>query len=203
MSMPSMWMVPRLDRFEASHPDLDLRVSATARLVDFADDGIDLAVRYGEGRYPGLHVDLLMEEVVTPVCSPMLIQKEGSIIRVEDLAQHTLLHDDGAIIPGSNLVWSNWLAAAGCPGLELKRGPHFSDAHLTVQAAMGGRGIMLGRSVLIAEELRNGSLVAPLDIRLPARLAYYLVCPHEMLNTAKVAAFRDWILKETRNDQTL
>lgn len=195
-SFAAQWMVRRLEKFSNLYPDIDVRVSSLARTVDFFNEDIDLGIRYGGGNYPGLHVELLMTESVTPVCCPLLLQGDNPLNKIEDLANHTLLHDLGLINSNSPLAWKTWFEAAGYPKVKTIKGPQFSDTHLTVQAAIAGRGVMLGRDRLIADELAAGILIAPFEKKLPAEHSYYIVCKPDSISCPKVAAFKDWLVNE-------
>lgn len=189
-SFAARWLVPRLARFRRQHPDIDVRLSGTERLADFVTDGIDIAVRYGRGQYPGLAAELLMKEDLVPVCSPKLLEGPHPLRSPADLRHHTLIHDDFMT------TWAMWLAMAGLKGIDATRGPIFSSSNLAVQAAVQGEGVVLGRTALIADDLAAGRLVRPFALSLPAELAYYVVYPPRAITRAKVKAFRDWLLAE-------
>lgn len=194
-SFGAKWLVPRLRRFRASCPDLDVRVSANEDLVDFERDDVDLAVRYGRGVYPGLCSEWLMAEVFFPVCSPLLA-REGPhpLDRPEDLRFHTLLHDD------ISTSWEAWLAAAGVKGINVRRGPAFDDSSMLLQAAVDGQGVALGRSALAADDLAAGRLIRPFDLSLPAEFAYFVVYPERYAARPGLAQFRDWLLEEAATE---
>jgi LysR family glycine cleavage system transcriptional activator len=189
-SFAARWLVPRLARFRRQHPDIDVRLSGTERLADFVTDGIDIAVRYGRGQYPGLTAELLMKEDLVPVCSPKLLEGQHPLRSPADLRHHTLIHDDFMT------TWAMWLAMAGIEGIDATRGPIFSSSNLAVQAAVQGEGVVLGRTALIADDLAAGRLVRPFALSLPAELAYYVVYPPPAITRGKVKAFRDWLLAE-------
>ncbi|MBK8176739.1 MAG: transcriptional regulator GcvA [Rhodospirillales bacterium] len=193
------WLVPRMSRFQDRHPEIDLRISAKEYLVDFARDGIDVAVRFGGGRWPGLRADWLADEALLPVCSPSLRPRLQSL---GDLAHVTLLHED--MLPlGRFPTWETWLAAAGASGVDATRGPRFSHTHLMLQAAMDGRGVALGQAVLVGDDLAAGRLVAPFSARLPTGFAYYVVCPPTSAERPKIRAFRDWVKSEIASSRTV
>jgi LysR family glycine cleavage system transcriptional activator len=183
------WLVPRLKRFRDHEPDIDVRLSASDQLVDFAREDVDLAIRYGRGDWPGLWVDRIMTEDITPVCSPKLLEGPKRLERPADLRHVTLLHED------MRESWRMWLLAAGVDDVDPERGPGFSHANMAIQAAVDGQGVALGRTPLVAAELAAGRLVKPFDISLPAEFAYYLVCPEATAERPKVRAFRAWLLE--------
>lgn len=115
-SFAAKWLVPRLGRFRAAHPDIDLRITAALELVDFARDDVDVAIRCGRGHYPGLRVQRLFGETIYPVCSPLLLEGPQALRRPADLGHHTLLHDD------DTSAWQLWLEHAGVEGADSNRG---------------------------------------------------------------------------------
>lgn len=193
-TMPSFaakWLVMRLARFQRRHPEWDVRVQTSVQMTDFARQDIDLAIRFGRGRWPGLTAERLLTEDIFPVCSPALLDGPSPPSHPEDLGRYTLLHDDYEI------SWAHWFAAAGigCT-LDSDRGLHFDDSSLTLQAAIAGHGIALARGVLVADDLAAGRLVRLFDLQLSGELAYYVVAPPHYLLRPKVKAFRDWLFDE-------
>jgi LysR family glycine cleavage system transcriptional activator len=200
-SFAAKWLVPRLGRFRAAHPEIDLRISASLRAVDFAREDFDAAIRMGRGNYPGLRVDALFGEVMFPVCSPRLLAGPKPLSRPEDLRHHVLLHDVDASISAFAALpqaWRLWLERAGVQGIDVQRGPVFEDSAMLLDAAAEGQGVALGRSALVAADLAAGRLVKPFDISLPFALTHYLVCPEATADRPKIAAFRAWLLAEAR-----
>lgn len=189
-SFAAKWLVPRLGRFRDAHPEIDVRISTDHHMVDFARQDVDMSIRYGNGDYPGLHCVRIMTEDVFPVCSPALLQGLHPLLKPADLKHHTLLHDD------FRLDWRIWLLSAGVKGVDPDRGPAFTDSSMVVQAAVEGQGVALARSVLAASDLAAGRLVRPFDVSMPARWAYYAVCPLATRDNPKIKAFREWILAE-------
>src|SRR5580693_793622 len=191
-SFAARWLMPRLSRFRRNHSDIDVRVATSERLADFVSDGIDIAIRCGGGRYPGLSAELLMQEDHFPVCSPKLLKGRSPLRSPAHLARHTLLHDVFTV------DWAIWLRSAGIRNIDPYRGPTFLSSDHAIQAAINGEGVVLGRSALIGDELAAGRLVRPFELSLPAGFAYYLVYPPRALKRPSVKAFRDWLMKESR-----
>jgi LysR family transcriptional regulator, glycine cleavage system transcriptional activator len=189
-SFAARWLVPRLGRFRAAHPEIDLLISASLHLVDFARENVDLGIRMGRGHYPGLRVDRLFGEALMPVCSPALLEGSQPLRRPEDLRQHILLHDD------DHTGWQLWLELAGVEGVDPRRGPIFTDSGMVVQAAVEGQGVALARLALAAWDLATGRLTRPFDVSMPSDLAYYLVCPEATAERPRIAAVRAWLLAE-------
>ena len=192
-SFASKWLLPRLPEFYESHPDIDLRFSATVGLADFKRDKIDLAIRLGHGRYPGLHAEPLFNEALTPLCSPDLLKGKGCLKTPDDLRNHRLIHDMS--IPGGcdNAAWDRWLAHAGAKQISANRGVEFSLAELAMQAAIDGVGVVLGRVVLAEGDLAAGRLVRPFKISLPLDVSYFLVRSDAAAPRPEILSFRNWL----------
>src|SRR5580658_6379378 len=189
-SFAARWLMPRLFLFRQTHADIDVRVATSERLADFVSDGIDIAIRCGGGRYPGLSAELLMKEDHFPVCSPKLLKGRYPLRNPANLARHTLLHDVFTV------DWAAWLHSAGLDKVDPHRGPRFLSSDHAIQAAVRGEGVVLGRSALIADELAAGQLVRPFELSLPADFAYYVVCPARALQRPSVKVFRDWLIDQ-------
>jgi LysR family glycine cleavage system transcriptional activator len=199
-SFAAKWLVPRLDGFRAAYPDYDIRVDATDRVIDFAKESADVAIRYGAGKYPGLRADCLMSEVSSPVCSPRLLAGPHPLRMPEDLRHHTLLHVDWKREDEATPSWRMWLLAAGARDVDATRGQRFSQESMAVQAAVEGHGVALVSNVLTADDVAAGRLVRPFDLSLadPLDFSYYVVCPEVVVDRPKVAAFRAWVIAEAQ-----
>lgn len=195
-SLAARWLVTRLEGFRAAHPDIDIRLDANERLVDFARDDVDLAIRYGGGHYPGLHVEGLFRADAFPVCSPALLDGPKPLRRPADLARFRLLHVDWKTSGDTWPTWAMWLKAAGVQGVDTERGPRFTDAHLAVQTAIDGHGVVLASEVLVADDLAEGRLVRPFETSAASDFGYYIVCPPELAETEKCGAFAAWLRAE-------
>lgn len=200
-SFTAKWLVPRIERFAAAEPDIDLRISASMEVIDFRRDEVDLAVRFGAGRYDGLVVEKLFDESFLPLCAPALLAGEHPLRAPEDLRHHTLLHVDSPQFAQVLAEWRMWLKAAGVTGVDATRGPHFSHADHAIQAAIEGAGVVLAQRSLTRDDIGQGRLVMPFPVTLPIALGYYLVMPPGGDRRAKVAAVRDWLLAEARRDE--
>jgi len=198
-SFGAKWLVPRLDRFHRDHPDYDLRIDATDRRVDFREENVDVALRYGRGNYPGLVSECLLDEFAIPVCSPALVEGAHPIRMPGDLRHHTLLHVQWMMESEAAPNWRMWLRAAGVEDVPAERGPRFSLESMAVQAAIEGQGVALVSAALVAADLAQGRLVQPFPdaVRQATRFCYFLVYPEVHLKREKVGVFRKWVLKET------
>jgi LysR family glycine cleavage system transcriptional activator len=186
------WLVPRLERFYDRHADIDLRLSASRRLVDFAVDDVDCAIRYGAGRYPGLHAERLWVEEVVAVAAPRLAAR---LAQPADLLGCTLLVNQNTGWDRTFPDWRSWLAAAGVEagdGLRLKP---FDETALIIEAAVAGLGVALIWRSLVGDDIKAGRLAQVFPAR-PLDNAFHLVCPPTRLEWPKVAAFRAWVLEE-------
>ncbi len=186
-SFAASWLVPRLGKFQKAHSDIDIRITTSDAMIDFARENVDMAIRYGSGDWPGVYVEPLMAEEMFPVCAPSLLQSGPPLKTPNDLKHHVLLHDD------MRVDWRMWLMAAGEPDIDTTRGLSYQHSNLVVQAAVQGDGVALARSVLVSSALAAGHLVKPFDLALPVNFAYYIVCPQGNENRPKIKEFRKWL----------
>jgi len=190
------WLVHRLGHFAEAHPGIDLRVSASLQHIDFAREDIDLAIRHGEGHWPGLRVTRLCSETLFPVCSPRLLGERSrrSLRTPTDLKRCVLLHVD------DRGGWVKWLEAAGVQNVDASHGPVFNQASMAIDAAVDGQGVALARTALVIGDLLSGRLVRPFAFELPVPYAYWIVCPEATGDTPKIVTFRDWLVGEAKKD---
>ncbi|GAB4227881.1 MAG: transcriptional regulator GcvA [Kiloniellaceae bacterium] len=184
------WLMPRFHRFRAQHPDIDAALMSTYAVADLKAGEADLALRNGEGRWPGVEAEPILEFSVSPVCAPAVGRQIAGLTLAEALAGQTLIREDSD-------DWDLWLAAAGLKGFVPRRQLRFRDYSMAVSAAVGGQGIVLGYSGYVDSEVGAGLLVQPFDLSVPTGKGYYLVYRRERLSDPRVRAFRDWILDET------
>jgi LysR family glycine cleavage system transcriptional activator len=199
-SVAAKWLMPRLERFLTRHTDVDVRLDTTTRLVDLAREDVDVALRYGDGRYPGLEVVPLMREQVFPVCSPALLAGRHPLRAVADLRYHTLVHDASMPTGSAFPSWAGWLEAVGAAGIDASRGLQVNASMLAIQAALDGQGVALGRSVLVADDLAAGRLVRPFALALPLQFGYHVVHRKDLPEESAVPLFRRWLLEEAGED---
>lgn len=214
-SLGTRWLMPRLHRFLAAHPDIDVRVAARMRLVsrsgrnttaerttigNWLEDS-DVAILYGHGDYPGFRADKLLGLTIAPICSPQLQRGEHPLLQPQDLNHHTLLHDDTGSMYDGAAFWDVWLKAAGVSDVDTSRGSHFSHAVLALEAACDALGVVVTFPVLASAEISSGRLVLPFELRVPLQSAYYLVCAEAAASRPAVMAFRDWLLSEAAREQ--
>ena len=192
-SFGAMWLVPKLDEFRRSFPNVDIRLDGTDQLVDLRAGDADIAIRYGGGNYPGVRTDLLFHQFNTPVCSPDLLEGPNAIRAPSDLANHQLLH---TIWRDAEASWRMWLLAVGVEGVDATRGPQFSAESMAVEAALNGQGVALMGDRIIADHLASGRLVRPFSdsLRTDLSLAFYVLTPRDLKEGSYAAGFRDWLL---------
>ncbi|MCA0058259.1 MULTISPECIES: LysR substrate-binding domain-containing protein [unclassified Mesorhizobium] len=184
----SKWLLPRLSHHFTRHPNVLLRIDASVRLADLDHSDIDIAIRLGDGTWPGGKAELLLAQEVFPVCAPSIAKKLKSI---EDLAQTCAITDERAMIN-----WESWFDAAGVEPVTFLKGARFTDPMLCLESAIAGHGVMLGWQLLAADALADGRLVAPFGIRAQSGLGYWLVTSAAKAESRKVRDFKLWIREE-------
>ena len=199
-SLAEKWLIPRLERFRTAHPDIDLRIDASFTQADFDRDGVDIAIRYGTGRYPDRVAIPFLEEISFPVASPSVA---SSLTSPEDLKDTTLLHLERESHRVTGADWPLWLKAARMEELDATRGMRFNTEAVLLRAAIDGLGVALGRTTVVRDDLVAGNLVAPFgeDLNIQSAYGHFLVYPKRAERLPKVAAFRDWALQEDAKDR--
>ena len=204
-SFAAKWLLPRLPHFADLNPTIDLSIIGSPHQVDAEGDdalvredfrGADtqIEIRFGNGDYPGCHVDRIFGTSAVPLCSPSLLEGPKPLHEPQDLANHTLLHDETPWLGRPH--WNDWLAKAGVNNVDTTHGPHFSPVQLLLQAAIDGQGIALTMDVLAARDIELGRLVVPFPVQVPVDGAFYLVTLEETAELPHIAAFRHWLLDE-------
>jgi LysR family glycine cleavage system transcriptional activator len=181
------WLLPRLPDFQLKHPRIELNITTAVEAPDFTRDGVDVAIRYGKGAWPGLHAQKLFSDALRPFCTPDYIGRMGGIT-LDSLPGCTLLHhtrraDD----------WPDWLDLAGTPGMEPDTGMFFDDLLLVHEAALRGLGIGITQEKYITPELANGTLVCPFETVLRRDVGYYAVCRAGAKDQSGIADFLGWL----------
>ncbi|MFJ1311536.1 transcriptional regulator GcvA [Agrobacterium sp. P15N1-A] len=190
------WLMPRIDRFQTRCPDTDIRIETSLKLADFKAQGLDIGVRYGDGTWPDLVAEKLMDEDVFPVCSPSF-QAADNLRSPQDLIETTLIHDLSVDPSKGFVIWQTWLAAAGVEGETPQRGMRINNSAAVLQAAVEGRGIALARSILARDDLASGRLKRLLpSMKVNSKLAYYVVYRAEYAALPKLRAFKNWLFDE-------
>jgi LysR family glycine cleavage system transcriptional activator len=189
------WLVPKLGRFRTRHADIELNIATTRGLANFTADGVDVAIRHGLGRYPGLRCDRIATIAMIPVYSPSFVASLGARRprSPADLLELPLLHD------AERQDWALWFQAQGVADLghAASRGISFDDQMLLIGAAVSHQGIALVSETLARPALDQGDLVRVLHVAWPQEFAYWLVCPRATAEQPKIVAFREWLISET------
>lgn len=197
-SFAQLWLLPRLGRFLALYPEVEIIVMGNAELVDLTRADIDLGIRYGTGRYPGLTARLLFTEETFPVCAPALLDGPPPLRRPDDLRHHRLLHDWNLTAGETWLAWSSWLQQLRLDDVDPRHGLQLSDSMLLMEAAVRGLGVAIGRTSLAGDHLASGRLVRPFALTRPADFAYWAVCPEGSETRPRLRAFVDWLVAEAQ-----
>jgi len=190
-SFATRFLVPRMGDFSRRYPDVRVQIDATERMVDLDLEKVDVAIRYGRGRYPGVHVTRLLGDGFVPVCTRAYAKKHR-LGKVEALGAVDLLQDD---YPDA---WGRWLELAGATNVTPKRTVEYTESSMLVEAALLGQGVALARVSLVSNELRDGRLVRLFTKLppLPCELAYYVLISEFAHSQPIVAAFVRWITRE-------
>ena len=191
----SLWLIPRLARFTAAHPSIDVRVSATHELMDLERSGLDVAVRFiavarGQGRP-------LFEETIVPVCAPALLKDRARPLKSPaDLAKHTLLAVEGHSDESLMADWEPWLTAMGVPDLRMRNALRFSQYTDALAAAAAGQGVAIGRLPLLAPKIAAGELVAPFQAGAKSRRGYFVEASRHAADVPEVRDLVAWLHEE-------
>ena len=197
--LTAKWLAPRLYRFAAAHPDIDVRISSTVANANFATDGIDLAIRnmpLDPAPDPVLESEKLLDLTYIPVCTPRLLEKYGPVKDAKALARLPLIHDESLAARGADPNWREWFTAAGVENPDLKRGLHFTSADHALDAAEEDAGVLLTHDIMAYDGLRTGRLVIPVRLSIAAGRTFHLVRLKARKPSAAMAAFADWIKQE-------
>jgi LysR family glycine cleavage system transcriptional activator len=187
-ALASRWLVPRLGRFRDLHPDIELSIDATSKLVDFRSGEFDIGMRYGHGGWADVEAVKLADSVSFPVCAPSLVAGRKSL-KPADLGSFTLLHED------RKQWWEDWLQAAGVISGVDWRGPVF-QAHLAIEAAEAGQGFALGDQILCMDSILEGWLVRPFNLDMKDHGTYWIVRAKGSKESVPARAFREWVMAE-------
>jgi LysR family glycine cleavage system transcriptional activator len=185
LAFAARWLVPRLVGLAARHPELEVRLVTTSRLVEFDREDVDLGIRFGRGRWPGLRAELATPQPLFPVCTPAIAAELQDPARAGTVP---LIEDELSLFG-----WDAWAAAGGTGAFAGHPRRRFPDASLAVEAALAGHGLCLAWPLLVAEALQAGRLVRPLAGSIDAGLGYWLVSTPARWRRPQVVRFRRWI----------
>ena len=193
-SVASKWLAPKLFHWLDQHSDVSVKVLATHSEADFQTEDIDYRISYGHLNYQDVNTQQLFVDQIFPVCSPQLLQ-EIPLNKPEDLANHILLHVAWGSDYKSLPSWKTWMQAAGFEGLNTQDGPEFNLSSIAIQAAIEGKGVMLGQRMMVTEDILAGRLIKPFDIVLSMEEAYHVIYPDEALEKPYAVDFLEWIIR--------
>ncbi len=186
------WLAPRMSRFRALHPDINLRITSNI-WCDYEENSADsdLEIRYGKGKWQALQADRLTWDELIPVCSPDYLKNNTPLATPKDLSKHTLLH-----VIGYKEGWGHWLSKTKHQDVKISQGIQFDTLVTALEMAALGEGVALGRTSLVEGLLSSGRLVAPFEQTIATEEAFYLVYASSKLIHPQVKTFRDWLLQE-------
>ncbi|MGY4155491.1 LysR family glycine cleavage system transcriptional activator [Bradyrhizobium sp. USDA 4461] len=184
------WLLPRLREFRANNPIIKVLLDTATTHSDVANGEVDLAIRLGRGEWPGLFAELLMDQLLVPVCNPRLASQMEQLDLID---RATLIHVDTASVD-----WEAWVRLTGRPDIDVSKGLHFDTLEMAFQAAAEGLGVALGRKPLVDPELSSGRLVEIWNAPVPSDMGYWLVCSEKNERRKPVRLFREWIKAEIK-----
>jgi LysR family glycine cleavage system transcriptional activator len=196
-SFAATWLVGRIGRFKAAHPDIDVLLDANP-LDELEHANVDALIRWGAGDFPGFSTTLLFEENVFPVCAPRLAEGPNALRAPHDLKAHTLLHLDWNPSFSTWPTWADWLKAAGASEVDASRGVWFNHMSMALYAAAQGQGVTLTTLAIAADELAAGRVVAPFTTEVHTPFGYYFLCRPEHSGAPRIAALRDFLAAEAK-----
>lgn len=203
-SFAAKWLAPRLNAFHQDYEEIEAWISADMMLTDFNTADADFAIRYGRGSYEGMKTEKLMDETILPVCSPKLQTGHYPLRNPQDLAHHTLIHDDSSDIDDTCPDWGSWLRARGVEGINSGRGPRFNQGVLVIESAASGQGVALAKRAIAESDLSSGRLIAPFaDGTTDIDFGYWLVWPKGRHQAKEVRTFIKWLKNEAHKDQII
>ena len=200
-SLAVKWLIPRLGRFNQRHPEVDLRIRPDPMVIDLMaeSDSVDMAIRFGQGPFPGLEAVPFMHETVFAVASPLLLAKGPPLRKPADLKGRVLLHSESVRLEVNSMAnWEVWLALLNVTGVNPKAGPTFPSSYMLLEAAIHGQGVALTWAALADDDLRAGRLVRLFDRALEGAMSYFALTTEIAARKPKVVAFRDWLVEEGR-----
>ena len=199
-SFAARWLAPRMVRFSADHPEIEVWVSADMQLADVAGGRVDVAVRYGTGGYPGVRSEVLLEAGVIPVCSPALLTGKRPLRKPADLADHTLIHVGNGQVEEPRPDWKTWLKTRGVTGVDASAGSRYDQTAFAIEDAANGRGVALAPRAFVAADLASGRLVTPFaDGYLAADMAYHVLTRRNG-GRDEARTFVAWLRREAEAD---
>lgn len=214
-SFASKWLIPKLHSFSTEYPEIDMQISAVSGLVDTAEqysysmeelfraEDADIVIRFGSGDYPGCTVHKLFPVRAVPLCSPALLENPNKPLnKPEDLAHHTLLHDNTAY--EGRPQWRKWLKQGNIKGIKHQRGLSFNHISLAIDSAIDGQGVLLGIEAMARIDIEAGRLCIPFERSLALEMCFYVIYPEDVsANQHAVDSFVSWIMEQAKTEIAL
>jgi len=194
-TLTERWLMPRLARFHGAHPELDIQIMTSFRPIQFDEDDVDMACFTGESLPAGLDGVRLFDDEFIPVCRPDLFKGPLDRLRPLDLLNETLLYSVRRMDD-----WQRWFEHAGEQNVQVSRRLSFGNASLAIQAAVDGLGVAIVQRAYVADFLKQGLLITPIDITGRTPMGYYLVWSVRRGTTRAFQSFHQWVLEEVRSD---
>ena len=202
-SFATRWLIPRMSRFSAAHPEIEVWISADMQLADVAGGRADVAVRYGQGDYPGVRTETLLDGGVIPVCSPALLAGDAPLRTPADLARHVLIHVEPGQLEEPTPDWATWLKSRRLTTVGGASGPRYDQTAFAIEDAANGRGVALAPRAFVAADLASGRLAAPFaDGYLATDMAYRVVTRRGTLRE-EARVFVAWLKAEAAREGLL
>lgn len=192
------WLFPRLINFDHSYPDMAMSMRTLGTTREIRDDEADIVIHYGLSAYENFSVEKLPDERLIPVCSPDYLANAPPLSSPADLHRHTLLCDEMPSTLRSQPSWSYWLEHHELATAFVPKYRHFGQANMVIQAALEGRGVALGRTLLVVDDMKNGKLIAPFGAPVSSPYHYSLVTFDQTRNVDRVGAFKKWVVSEAQ-----
>lgn len=196
-SFAAKWLAPRLPDFEARHPQWQVRLDVADALTDFTSGDVDVALRYGPGKYAGMHARRWMHAKIFPVCSPALLERVP-LREPGDLRRHTLIHNEIVSPRGHPPTWADWLRHMGVEGVNAERGPLFHNTYMALEAAAAGHGVALAPAPMVDRDLATGKLVKPLAMEMDNPYAFWIVTPRGSTQDDKIKTLTAWLVQQAK-----
>ncbi len=202
-SFAGNWLVPRLSQLQDLQPDIDFLVHTSTDIKTSAKiepHETQVSIRYGYGHYTDGVVEKIMEEQLLVVCTSEYLQAHP-MKSAEHLLKAKLLHDEGMLEYFPEFpTWTHWFKKLGIQLNHPLKGPRFESSNFTVQAAKSHLGVALARSALVMDDLKNGCLISPFNLKIDLPFAYYLVMDKQYENSTSVKSFREWLKQSLVNE---
>jgi len=200
-SLTQNWLLPRLPDFNKQHPQIMINLKTRSDIVDFRTELIDIAIYYGDGHYPGLRVNWLMDEYLFPVCSPTYADTHKLWKAVPRISDCLLLHDSMPWPKAQYFSeWEIWANNVGLKDINFENSYWFNRSDLAALSARNGLGLSMGRYCVIEKMLINKELVDPFGLHCRSPHSYFIACSHEKYNTPRIMIFRHWLEEQAKSN---